>query len=97
MLYGEPAQLRLKAEACRRLADMSENVMREALWLDRADYWEQLATKAEKLLRASKHKLRAFSVAGNAGSSFSDAKRTHRLVKRELALRRLACGVGLYC
>jgi hypothetical protein len=42
------AQLRRKAEACRRLADMSEDADRKAMWLERADYWEQLALKAPK-------------------------------------------------
>lgn len=44
----EPAQLRLKAEACRRLADMHEDAKGKALWTERANHWEQLATKAEK-------------------------------------------------
>lgn len=44
----DPAQLRLRAEACRRLADTSENAERKELWLDRANHWEQLALKAEK-------------------------------------------------
>jgi hypothetical protein len=50
-VHEEPALLRLKAEACRRLADTSEDVMRQALWLDRADHWNQLAKKAERLFR----------------------------------------------
>ena len=54
-LLGETvAQLRQKAEACRQLADTSENVMRKALWLDRADHWEQLAKEAEKLFQTGK-------------------------------------------
>jgi hypothetical protein len=40
--------LRRKAEACRQLADMDQSAERKALWLKRAEYWEQLATKAEK-------------------------------------------------
>lgn len=47
-VFDEPAQLRQKAEACRRLADMSEDAARKALWLERADHWEQLAVKAAK-------------------------------------------------
>jgi hypothetical protein len=42
----DPAQLRLKAEACRRLADITEDTQRKALWIERADHWEQLASKA---------------------------------------------------
>ena len=44
----DPALLRLKAEACRRLADMFVEAVRKALWTERADHWEQLATKAEE-------------------------------------------------
>jgi len=49
MLDDTLAQLHRKAEECRQLADTSENVVREAIWLDRADYWEELAQEAEKL------------------------------------------------
>jgi hypothetical protein len=42
------AQLRLKAEACRRLADMFEEPERKAHWSERAADWERLATEAEK-------------------------------------------------
>jgi hypothetical protein len=42
----EPALLRLKAEACRRLADLSEDSERKTLWLKRADDWEKLAIEA---------------------------------------------------
>ena len=42
----DPALLRLKAEACRRLADLFVEAVRKALWTERAYYWEQLATKA---------------------------------------------------
>jgi hypothetical protein len=48
----EPAQLRLKAEACRQLADTSEEAKRKALWIERAEHWEKLAKEAEK--RAAK-------------------------------------------
>lgn len=44
----DPAELRLKAEACRRLAGMFEEPERKALWIERAGQWEQLAIKAEK-------------------------------------------------
>jgi len=44
----DASQLHLRAEACRRLADTSENAERKELWLDRANHWEQLALKAEK-------------------------------------------------
>jgi len=40
--------LRRKAEAWRQLADMDQSAERKALWLKRADDWEQLAIKAEK-------------------------------------------------
>jgi hypothetical protein len=48
----ELAQLRLKAEACRQLADTSEEAKRKALWIERAEHWEKLAKEAEK--RAAK-------------------------------------------
>ena len=32
---------------------MAENVVREAIWLDRADYWEKLAKEAERSLQAT--------------------------------------------
>jgi hypothetical protein len=44
----DPALLRLKTEACRRLADMFVEAERKALWTERADHWEQLAIKAEE-------------------------------------------------
>ncbi len=47
----DPAQHRVKAEACRRLADLAEDAERKALWTERADKWEQLARKATKRLR----------------------------------------------
>jgi hypothetical protein len=47
-MIDEAAQLRMKAEACRRLAELSDDFAREALWLRRADHWEQLATEAAK-------------------------------------------------
>ncbi len=48
MSEDESAQLHLRAEACRRLAETSENAERKELWLDRANHWEKLALKAEK-------------------------------------------------
>ena len=42
------AELRLKAEACRKLAGMFEEPERKALWIERASDWEQLAIDAEK-------------------------------------------------
>jgi len=44
----DPTQLRLKAEACRKLAGMFEEPERKALWSERAGHWEQLAIEAEK-------------------------------------------------
>ena len=38
----------MKAEACRRLADMSDDGLRKTIWLERADDWEGLAKKAER-------------------------------------------------
>lgn len=51
LMFDDPAQLRLKAEACRRLADITDDAEREALWLKRAIDWEQLAMKIEKKQR----------------------------------------------
>jgi hypothetical protein len=45
-LLDDPTQLHLKAEACRLLADTSEDAQRKALWIERADHWEQLAATA---------------------------------------------------
>ena len=47
-MSDDPAQLRLKAEACRKLAGMFEEPERKALWSERAGHWEQLAIEAEK-------------------------------------------------
>jgi hypothetical protein len=52
MAKESPAQLRLKAEACRRLADMFEDADRKVLWNERAAHWEQLAMKAQKQSRS---------------------------------------------
>lgn len=51
MSNDKKANLRLKAEACRRLADMAEDAARKAQWLDRVDYWEQVAMKGARWLR----------------------------------------------
>jgi hypothetical protein len=48
MSHETPAQFRLKAEACRRLADLADNVERRKLWLNRAADWDDMAVKAEK-------------------------------------------------
>jgi hypothetical protein len=48
-MSDEAGQFRQKAEACRRLAAMSEDERRKLVWLERADYWAQLARKATKL------------------------------------------------
>lgn len=47
-MIDRAAELRLKAEACRRLAELCDDSAREAVWLERADHWEHLATKAAK-------------------------------------------------
>jgi hypothetical protein len=45
IMLDDPVQLRLKAEACRRLADLAEDLQRKALWIERADHWDRLAAK----------------------------------------------------
>lgn len=47
-MFDEASQLRMKAEASRRLADLSDDAERKMLWLERADHWAQLAIKAAK-------------------------------------------------
>jgi hypothetical protein len=37
---------RQKAEACHRLAEVTQEPERKALWVERAAYWQQLAIKA---------------------------------------------------
>jgi hypothetical protein len=51
-MLDDPAQFRLRAEACRRLAELADDPQRESIWLERANDWDQLAAKAEKKLRA---------------------------------------------
>jgi hypothetical protein len=50
-MSDQRARFRLKALACRRLADLAEDAEREALWRKRANDWERSATGAEKRLR----------------------------------------------
>jgi hypothetical protein len=52
-MHDDPAQLRLKAEACRRLAEMTEDEQRKALWIRRATHWDELAAEAAKQQRKS--------------------------------------------
>jgi hypothetical protein len=40
------AEHRTKAEACRRLAELSEDLERNAMWIERSVYWNELAAKA---------------------------------------------------
>jgi hypothetical protein len=40
-----------KAEACRRLADLSEDDVRKTLWIERAAEWDRLAIKTTKQRR----------------------------------------------
>lgn len=56
-MHDEAAELRLKAEACRRLADLAAaaDPVRKALWLTRADQWNELADKAAKRSRRRKN------------------------------------------
>lgn len=55
-----PSQLRMKAEACRRLADLADDVDRKDLWLKRADDWEQLAEIANAEARPRRGRSRRF-------------------------------------
>ena len=51
-MNNEAAALRLKAEACQRLADLAApDPTRMTFWLTRADQWNELATKADKKAR----------------------------------------------
>ena len=50
-----PSALRFRALACRALAETSDSPERKAIWLTRAEYWEELALKtAERLLESVK-------------------------------------------
>jgi hypothetical protein len=46
----------VKAEACRRLANTAENEYRKALWIERAQYWDQLAAESANQLQRQKPK-----------------------------------------
>ena len=49
---AEPTALRFRADACRALAETSDSAERKAIWLQRAQYWEDLSlTAAERLLK----------------------------------------------
>ena len=47
-MYQVAQEFRRKAEACRRLADLSPEPERQKHWLDQADEWERQAAKAAK-------------------------------------------------
>ena len=50
-----PAALRFRADACRTLAETSNSLERKAIWLQRAQHWEDLSLKAaERLLESIK-------------------------------------------
>ena len=66
-----PALLRLKAETCRLLTDTAENVVRNAIWLDRADYWDKLAKETEALLNAANSPTPPWPPAGQPAPSGS--------------------------
>lgn len=54
-MLDDPAEWRRKADACRTLAKLSDTAERKALWLGRAEYWEELALNAvERLLESVK-------------------------------------------
>jgi hypothetical protein len=55
-MTDKATELRIKAEACRRLADMDDDPLRKSLWRELADDWEALAKKAD--LSAAKRKRR---------------------------------------
>jgi hypothetical protein len=44
----EPERYKMRAEACRRLAAIADTEENRALWLKRADHWEEMAVKAAK-------------------------------------------------
>jgi hypothetical protein len=47
----QAAELRLKAEACRRLAEIEASDEEKTLWLERAAEWEKLAIQVDKRAR----------------------------------------------
>jgi hypothetical protein len=59
------AQLRMKAEACRRLAELTEDAERKTVWLVRADHWESLAAKAERRQQRNPAKTSALSASAS--------------------------------
>jgi hypothetical protein len=38
----------MKAEACRRLAELAETLERKAMWIERSVYWDEMAREAAK-------------------------------------------------
>ena len=46
------AEYRRKAEACRRLADLSPELSGKMYWIERAAEWERWAAKVAKLERS---------------------------------------------
>lgn len=46
------SEYRRKAEACRRLADLSPEAARKMYWIERAEEWERWAAKAAKQERS---------------------------------------------
>lgn len=55
-MLGGPSQLPMKAEACRILGDLADDVDFEDVWLKRADDWERLAEIAEAVPRARRRR-----------------------------------------
>ena len=52
---SSPAALQFKANACRALAETSDSAERKAIWLRRAQQWDDLSLKAaERLLESVK-------------------------------------------
>lgn len=55
-MADDPAELRRRAEACRRMADLSNTEERKRLWLEKAADWERLAGEADdKYPRAERY------------------------------------------
>jgi hypothetical protein len=52
-MADKATELRIKADACRRLADMDDNRSQKSIWRERADDWEALATKADQSRRSA--------------------------------------------
>lgn len=77
-MFDQSASLRLKGEACRRLADLSDNAERKAVWLKRADEWDELARNAEKQLRARSRYKTCWSVETERRTSTSGQRRPLR-------------------